>query len=110
MFGLNHLPLDAVGNATFLEATRARYVLRTSGDNNESDCLGGDNHYRSPIMLARSSDKLICKELPHTPLSCSSPLSDGKEERPEAAKGKGREIVTKSRPWPQAISKPITPY
>jgi hypothetical protein len=86
MFGPNHLPLDAVGNATFLEATRDRYVLRTSGDNIESDYLVVTNHYRSPIMLAHSSDKLICKELPHTPLSCSSPLSDGKEERARGGK------------------------
>jgi len=44
------------------------------------------------------SEKLICKELPYAPVSYSSLLSDGKEEGPEAAKGKGREIVLKAAP------------
>ena len=50
MFGLNHLLLDAGGNATVLEATRARYALRRAGDNNESDYLVVTNHYLSPVM------------------------------------------------------------
>ncbi len=50
MFGLNHMLLDAGGNATVLEATRARYALRTAGDNNESDYLVMTNHYLNPIM------------------------------------------------------------
>jgi hypothetical protein len=50
MFGLNHLLLDAGGNATVLEATRARYALRRAGDNNESDYLVVTNHYMNPIM------------------------------------------------------------
>ena len=50
MFGLNHLLLDAGGNATVLEATRARYALRKAGDNNESDYLVVTNHYLNPRM------------------------------------------------------------
>ncbi|MDD4162433.1 MAG: C45 family autoproteolytic acyltransferase/hydrolase [Methanothrix sp.] len=50
MFGLNHLLLDAGGNATVLEATRARYALRRAGDNNESDYLVAANHYLNPTM------------------------------------------------------------
>jgi hypothetical protein len=50
MFGLNHLLLDAGGNATILEATRARYALRKAGDNNESDYLVVTNHYLNPVM------------------------------------------------------------
>ncbi len=50
MFGLNHMLLDAGGNATVLEATRARYALRKAGDNNESDYLLVTNHYLNPIM------------------------------------------------------------
>ena len=50
MFGLNRLLLDAGGNATVLEATRARYALRRAGDNNESDYLVVTNHYLNPVM------------------------------------------------------------
>jgi len=50
MFGLNHLLLDAGGNATVLEATRARYALRRAGDNNESDYLVVTNHYLNTTM------------------------------------------------------------
>lgn len=50
MFGLNRMLLDAGGNATVLEATRARYALRAAGDNNESDYLVVTNHYLDPIM------------------------------------------------------------
>lgn len=50
MFGLNRLLLDAGGNATVLEGTRARYALRASGDNNESDYLVVTNHYLNPKM------------------------------------------------------------
>jgi len=50
MFGLNHLLLDAGGNGTVLEATRARYALRKAGDNNESDYLVVTNHYLNPVM------------------------------------------------------------
>ena len=50
MFGLNHLLLDAYGNVTVLEATRARYASRRSGDNNESNYLVVTNHYLNPKM------------------------------------------------------------
>lgn len=50
MFGLNHMLLDAEGNATVLEATRGRYAIRQAGDNNESDYLVVTNHYLNPIM------------------------------------------------------------
>ncbi len=50
MFGLNHMLLDAGGNATVLEATRARYALRAAGDNNESDYLVVTNHYLNTTM------------------------------------------------------------
>jgi predicted choloylglycine hydrolase len=50
MFGLNHLLIDAGGNATVIEATRARYSLRSPGDNNESDYLIATNHYLHPNM------------------------------------------------------------
>jgi hypothetical protein len=50
MFGLNHLLLDTGGNATVLDATRARYALRKAGDNNESDYLVVTNHYLNPVM------------------------------------------------------------
>jgi hypothetical protein len=50
MFGLNRMLLDAGGNATVLEGTRARYALRAAGDNNESDYLVVTNHYLNPIM------------------------------------------------------------
>ncbi len=50
MNGLNHLLLDAEGNATVLEATRARYALRKAGDNNESDYLVITNHYLNTTM------------------------------------------------------------
>jgi len=50
MFGLNHMLLDAGGNATVLEATRARYALRAAGDNNESDYLVVANHYLNTAM------------------------------------------------------------
>ena len=50
MFGLNRLLLDAGGNGTVLEATRARYALRRAGDNNESDYLVVTNHYLNPVM------------------------------------------------------------
>jgi hypothetical protein len=50
MFGLNHMLLDAGGNATVLEATRARYAVRAAGDNNESDYLVVTNHYLNTTM------------------------------------------------------------
>jgi hypothetical protein len=50
MFGLNRMLLDAGGNATVLEATRARYALRRAGDNNESDYLVMTNHYLNTTM------------------------------------------------------------
>ncbi len=50
MFGLNRMLLDAGGNATVLEGTRARYALRAAGENNESDYLVATNHYLDPIM------------------------------------------------------------
>ena len=56
MFGLNHLLLDAGGNATVLEATRARYALRRAGDNNESDYLVVTNHYLQSRHEALSTD------------------------------------------------------
>jgi len=42
------------------------------------------------------SDKLICKELPLSLMSSSSPSWMGKRRWPEAAKGKGREIDRKA--------------
>ncbi len=50
MFGLSHLLLDAEGNASVLEATRARYALRRAGDFNESDYMIATNHYKNAIM------------------------------------------------------------
>lgn len=50
MFGLSHMLLDAYGNATVLEATRARNASRMSGDNNDSDFLVVTNHYLNPKM------------------------------------------------------------
>lgn len=50
MFGLNRMLIDASGNATVLEGTRARYALRVAGDDNESDYLVVTNHYLNQIM------------------------------------------------------------
>jgi len=50
MFGLNHMLADAAGNAEVFEATRARYAIRKSGDNQERDYLIAANHYLNPIM------------------------------------------------------------
>ena len=50
MFGLSHMLMDSSGNVSVLEATRARYGVRRSGDNNESDYLVVTNHYLNPAM------------------------------------------------------------
>lgn len=50
MFGLNHLLVDAHGNAEILEATRARYAVRRPGDDNETDYIIATNFYKNPKM------------------------------------------------------------
>jgi hypothetical protein len=67
MFGLNHLLLDAEGNAEVLEATRARYAVRKPGDNNESDYLVVTNHYHNPVM---KPSQPIWDPLEYYPSSC----------------------------------------
>jgi hypothetical protein len=55
-FALNHVLADPSGDIEVIEATRARYAIRTSCDTGTCDYIITTNHYKNPAM--KSSQKI----------------------------------------------------